>query len=402
MMNMNRRTLLRGGAATLSGMLLANGTWAREQQNKVKHFIFIRLDGGATQFELWDPKPGTNNGGTTKGLKTKIPGRQFSEYLPGLTEISDKMAIIHTTSRLGEHELGTYYTGSGGFGPNPVLKHPGMCSVVGWGLYNENNDLPPVISLGGGLTAGFLGNNYDPYQAGGDFKLAVAGMYKNKVTQADSMRYEYYNVSPLAQNDDFKEEQKHESRSSRISLGISHTALDISSESEKTKEAYGKGFGEQCLKARRLLMAGVPAVHLEIGGWDMHENVFENCATRVPMVDQAVSQLVKELKAIDLFDKTMIMISGEFGRTPRINNDEGRDHYPQNTPVALISGAFNKGIAVGDSGSDGTAVNNMVPFGAVSHSVYKLMGINPKGQFEDISGRPLRYCPSDSGIDGLA
>jgi hypothetical protein len=399
---MNRRTILKGGTATLSGMLLANGTFARRNKATMKHFIFIQLNGGAPQTELWDPKSGNKNGGPTKSLKTKIDGRQFSEYLPGLSEYSDKMAIIHTTSRIGEHTLARYYTGSGGFGPNPVLKHPGMCSVVGWGLYNENNDLPPVVSLGGGLTGGFLGNSYDPYQASGDMSLAVSGMYKQGVLKADNMRDEYYKVSPLAKNDDYQEEIKHESRSSRLSLGISHKALDVSSESAKTKEAYGNGFGQECLKARRLLMAGVPAVHLTLGGWDMHNNVFDSCATRVPVLDQAVSQLVKELKAIDLFDKTMIMISGDFGRTPNINNTDGRDHYPKNTPVALISGAFKKGLAVGDSGPDGTAVNNMLPFGAVSHSVYKMMGINPKGQFEDISGRPLRYCPSDTGIEGLA
>ncbi|MCM8534869.1 MAG: DUF1501 domain-containing protein [Lentisphaeraceae bacterium] len=399
---MNRRTILKGGAATLSGMLMANTALGRRRKNTMKHLVFIQLNGGATQFELWDPKPGNKNGGTTKGLKTQIAGRQFSEYLPGMTEYSNNMAVVHTTSRIGEHELARYYTGSGGFGPNPVLKHPGMCSVVGWGLYNENNDLPPVVSLGGGLTAGFLGNAYDPYQAGGDLKLAVNGMYKKAVVKGDNMRDEYYKVSPLSKNDDFNEEVKHESRASRLALGISNKALDISGESEKTKEAYGRGFGEQCLKARRLLMSGVPAVHLTLGGWDMHENVFERCATRVPVLDQAVSQLVKELKAIDLFDQTMIMISGDFGRTPRINNDEGRDHYPRNTPVALISGAFKKGIAVGDSGPDGTSVNNMVNFGAVSYSVYKMMGINPRGQFEDISGRPLRYCPSDTGIEGLA
>ena len=399
---MNRREILKGGAVTLSGMLMANSTLARRRKSKMKHFIFIRLGGGATQMELWDPKPGNKNGGPTKGLKTKIAGRQFSEYLPGLAEISDKMAIVHTTSRIGEHMLGTYYTGSGGFGPSPVLKHPGMCSVVGWGLYNENNDLPPVVSMGGGLTAGFLGNSYDPYQAGGDMSLAVNGMYKKGVEKGDNMREQYHKVSPLAESDDYKEEMKHEARSSRLSLGISNKALDISGESEKTKENYGRGFGEQCLKARRLIMAGVPAIHLSLGGWDMHQNVFESCANRIPAMDQAISMLVKDLKAMDVFDKTMIMVSGEFGRTPRINNDEGRDHWPRNTPVALISGAFNKGLVVGDSGPDGTAVNNMVNFGAVSHSVYKMMGINPKGWFEDIQGRPLRYCPSDVGIEGLA
>ena len=174
-------------------------------------------------------------------------------------------------------------------------------------------------------------------------------------------------------------------------------------ESKSALESYGgRGFGSSCLTARRLIMAGVPAVHLSLDGWDNHEGIFNGIGDRVTRLDKGVSQLVKDLKVLGLFDKTMIMIAGEFGRTPRINNNEGRDHYPRNTPVALISGAIKKGLVVGGSGPDGTKMENMVTVGAVSHSVYKMMGISPTGQFTDISGRPLRYCPSDAGLSGLS
>ncbi|MCM8540846.1 MAG: DUF1501 domain-containing protein [Lentisphaeraceae bacterium] len=400
---MNRRTILKGGAATLSGMLLANSTLGRRRKaGKLKHFVFVRLGGGPSQMELWDPKPGNKNGGETKGIKTKIAGTQFSENLAGMAEYSDNMAVIRTSSRIGEHMLGTYYVGSGGFGPSPILKHPGMCSVVGWGLNNESNDLPPVVSIGGSMSAGFLGNAYDPYVAGGDVKLAISGSYKSKVVSGDNMRKQYYNVSPYAKSDDFNEEIKHESRSSRLTLGISNKVFDTSTESEATKESYGgRGFGNACLTARRLIMAGVPAVHLQLGGWDNHDGIFANIGPRVQTLDTGISQLVKDLKALGLYDQTLIMIAGEFGRTPRINNTDGRDHYPRNTPVTLISGAIKKGISVGNSGPDGTKQENMVTMGAVSHSVYKMMGISPTGQVMDMAGRPLRYCPSDTGINGI-
>jgi hypothetical protein len=401
---MNRRNILKGGALALTSLLMANSAFARRRSassNQLKHFIFVNLGGGPSQLELWDPKSGTANGGPTKSIKTKISGNPFSEYLPGMAEISENMAIIRTTSRIGEHNLGSYYIGSGGFGPNPILKHPGICSVVGWGLYNEENDLPPVVSMGNTLSAGFLGNAYDPYVAGSDAKLAISSTYKSQVEQGDAMRQQYYNVSPLAEANDFTEEVKHQSRASRLSLGISHKVFDTSGETKATKDAYGNGFGNNCLLARRLLMAGVPGVQLSLGGWDNHNNIFTGIGARIGMLDQGISQLVKELKALELFDKTMIMIAGEFGRTPRINNNDGRDHYPQNTPVALISGAFTKGVSVGNSGTDGTGVENMVTMGHVSHSIYKLMGINPIGQFTDISGRPLRYCPSNDGVKEL-
>jgi len=397
---MQRRSFLKGGAATLSAMLMANSLHAAPRRKKLKHFIYVNLKGGPSQMELWDPKPGNGNGGPTKTVKTKVDNLLFAEPLQGLADISNNMAVIRTTSRIGEHTLGQYYVSSGGFGPNPVIKHPGMCSVVGWGHYNENNDLPPVVSLGAAQSAGFLGNNFDPYVVGGN-KLAVTGHDKDALERADNMRDEYYKVSPLAKSDDFNEEVKHESRSSRLSLGISNTVFDIAGESQKTKDAYGTGFGQNCLKTRRLLMAGVPAVHMSLGGWDTHQNNFTKCTTLATSLNQGLSQLVKELKALDLFDQTLIMVAGEFGRTPKINANEGRDHYPQNTPVALISGGLN-GLVVGQSGSDGTKMENAVPMSAVSYSVYKLMGIRPKGYFEDITGRPLRYCPGDAGLPGLS
>ncbi|NQZ58649.1 MAG: DUF1501 domain-containing protein, partial [Lentisphaeraceae bacterium] len=249
---------------------------------------------------------------------------------------------------------------------------------------------------------GFLGNNFDPYVAGKNTKeLVVGSAYKKSVERADNMRSEYYRVSPISKSDDFNEEIKHQSRASRLSLGISTLVFDDTGESQKTREAYGNGFGQNCLKTRRLLMAGVPAVHLSIGGWDTHQDNFTKCANMAGSLDKGVSQLVKELKALDIFDQTLIMIAGEFGRTPKINANEGRDHYPQNTPVALISGALS-GMVIGQSGSDGTQMSDAVSMGAVSHSVYKLMGIRPKGSFEDVTGRPLRYCPGDEGLPGLS
>lgn len=397
---MHRRSFLKGGAATLSAMLMANSLQARPRGRKIKHFIYVNLKGGPSQMELWDPKPGVSNGGPTKAINTKIENLLFSENLPGLAEISDNMAVVRTTSRIGEHTLGQYYISTGGFGPNPVIKHPGMCSVVGWAKYNKENDLPPVISLGAAQSAGFLGNNFDPYVVGKG-KLAVTGSDKEILERADNMRDEYYKVSPLAKSDDFNEEIKHESRSSRLSLGISNTVFNINGESQKTRDAYGTGFGLNCLKSRRLLMAGVPAVHMSIGGWDTHQNNFTKCATMAASLDKGLSQLVKELKALDLFDQTLIMLAGEFGRTPKINGNEGRDHYPQNTPVAMISGSLN-GIVVGQSGPDGTEMANAVPMSAVAYSAYKLMGIRPKGNFEEITGRPLRYCAGNEGLPGLS
>ena len=203
---MHRRSFLKGGAATLSAMLMANSLQAKARKKGLKHFVFVNLKGGPSQMELWDPKPGQMNGGVTKGVKTQVENLLFSEHLQGMADISNNMAVIRTTSRIGEHQLGQYYVGSGGFGPNPVLKHPGMCSVVGWGHYNENNDLPPVVSLGNAQSAGFLGNNFDPYVAGKNTKeLVVGSAYKKSVERADNMRSEYYRVSPISKSDDFNE-----------------------------------------------------------------------------------------------------------------------------------------------------------------------------------------------------
>jgi Protein of unknown function (DUF1501) len=395
---MHRRNFIGGSAASLSMMLGAGNLRAGELSDgrKINHFLFVNLQGGPSQMETWDPKPGSANGGPTKGIKTKVPGMLFAEGLAPMAEFSDNIAVIRTVSRIGEHELGQYFVSTGGFAPNPVLQHPGLCSTVGWGLNNPDSDLPPVVSIGKGRSAGFLGNAFDPYAAGE--KLEVDPRWRQALEQADQMRDEYYAVSPISAANDFQEEVKHQSRSSRLTLGISNKAFDTSLESAKTREMYGAGFGGSCLLARRLFMAGIPSVHVGLGGWDTHQNNFDATTKLGATLSKGLGALIAELKAMEIFDQTLILVGGEMGRSPKINGNEGRDHFPGNNTFALIGGSI-KGQSVGNSGSDGMTVSNGASMPQLSYSILDLMGLKPLGFFNDsVSGRPQRYCPGENPV----
>ncbi|MEN9361369.1 MAG: hypothetical protein RL095_2904 [Verrucomicrobiota bacterium] len=395
---MHRRNFIGGGAATLAMLLSAGRVHAGglSGARKIKHFLFVNLQGGPSQMETWDPKPGNTNGGPTKAVKTKVPGMLFAQGLEPMAEFSDNIAVVRTVSRIGEHELGQYFISTGGFAPNPVLQHPGLCSTVGWGLHDPESDLPPVVSIGKGRSAGFLGNAFDPYAAGE--KLEVAAKWRQPLEQADQMRDEYYAVSPIAAANDFQEEVKHQSRSSRLTLGISNKAFDISLESSKTRDLYGNGFGGSCLLARRLFMAGVPSVHVTLGGWDTHQNNFDATTRLGGTLSKGLSALIGELKAMEIFDQTLILVGGEMGRTPKINNNEGRDHYPGNNTFAVIGGAV-KGQNIGTSSADGSSVDGGASMPQLSYSILDLMGLKPLGFFNDsVSGRPQRYCPGDNPL----
>lgn len=394
---MHRRSFIGGSAASLAAYLGAKDVLAAGPSGSkpIKHFIFVRLPGGPSQMESWDPKPGHVNGGPTKAIDTKVKGMRWGAALLPLVEHSNNIAVVRTSSGIGEHTIATNYTMTGGFAPNPLVQHPALCSTIGWGLYNPERDLPPVIATSSSAhNAGFLGNTFDAYGAGA--KLAVDNQWRQRIEQANQMRDEYYAVSPLAATPDFQEEVKHQARSSRLTLGISHKALDISLESPKTREFYGPGFGANCLLARRLIMAGVTSVEIAYGGWDHHENIFERATSGFAAVAKGLNCLVTELKELGLFDQTLILVGGEMGRSPGIEKEtEGRGHFPQNTCYAVIGGKI-KGQNVGESSPDGTTLAQPITMGQLTYSVLELMGMRPMGFFDDkISGRPQRYCPSD-------
>jgi hypothetical protein len=402
-MDINRRTFLNGGSLALSSLLFSKIANAKAKRGpKLEHFIYVNLRGGPSQMDTFDAKPDHVNGGGLKTVKTAMNNVYFAEHFEGLAEFSEKMALVHTTSRVGAHELGRYYVGTGGFLPNPAQIQPGLCSVAAWALsQDKQSDLPKVVSLGGSLSAGFLGNDFSPYSMKpGQNKLKVDEEWRQRLLRSESLRDEYMKHSASAQIEQIQEELRHGRKAAQLSLGISNRVFELNGESPKTIEAYGKGIGQSFLQARRLIQAGVPSIEIPYGGWDTHQNNLQRCQSLSEPLNQGLHQLLKELKVMGLLERTMIMIAGDFGRTPRINENSGRDHYPMNTPILLIGGSLS-GQHIGQSSKDGMSLEDAVTMGEFSYSLFKHLGFNPNEPYMHKSGRPLDLCPSKTGIKEL-
>ena len=400
---MDRRRFLYGSSSLALYTAMGGGLRAAENRRrpKIKRFIFVNLRGAPSQMETFDAKPNHRNGGPTQGIETQIPGLYFSQHFEGLAEYSNQMSLVHTTSRIGAHQLGQHYVSTGGFLPNPAQQYPGLSALAGWGLPREESALPRVVSIGRAQSAGFLGNQFNPYsvKAGqNDFKLSDE--LTARLQRAESMRDEYVQQSPTKNINEYQEEYRHGAKATQLSLGFSNRAFDLDNESQATRDAYGGGIGNSLLLARRLAQADIPSIEMSYGGWDTHTNNFGRCQNLCEPLNKGLCQMIKELKALDLFDSTLIMVAGEFGRTPVINANDGRDHYPNNTPVLLIGGRM-QGTRYGESSPDGTQIKDGVSMGELGYSICRLLGMNPNEPFMHKSGRPLNYSPSKTGLASL-
>lgn len=325
---MNRRSFIAGSAFAMTTNLKSHDYFS--SKNLIKHFIYIDLKGGPSQFELWDPKPTHINGGPTKAIKTKVPNLLFAAPLEGLAEISNNMVIIRASSMTNDHKTGRFHISTGGLYPTTNLNHLSMSAFIGHHLHKKSSILPSTVHLKRQVI------NTPSIKA--PYNLHNSSLFPAQINKLNQNRFNLDNMSQV----------------------------DV--------EAYGNDFGQNCLKARQLIAAGVPSIHITFDAWDTHQDNFTACTKLTKSLNQGLSQLVKDLKEFGMFDQTMIMIAGEFGRTPRININEGRDHFSENTPVALISGKL-RGEVFGQSNFDGTKLKNAVPISAVSNSIYKLIGI---------------------------
>ena len=370
-----------------------------EKRIKIRHFLYVNLRGGPSQMDTFDAKPNHPNGGGLKGIKTQISDLYFADHFEGLAEYSNHMALVHTSSRIGAHELERYYVGTGGYLPNPAQVQPGIASTAGWAIAEEKeSDLPKVVALGGALSAGFLGNDYNPYSIRpGENKLKVDEDWRDRLLRSESLRDEYMKHSAMRELDQVQEELRHGRKASQLTLGISNRVFELSDEVPKLASSTVVEL-KSFLQARRLIQAGVPSIEISYGGWDTHQNNMQRCTNLCVPMNQGLCQLVKELKIMDLLDSTLIMVAGDFGRTPRINMNSGRDHS-LNTPVLLI-GAGLKGQHIGRSSKDGMYVEDAVTMGQLGHSIMEMLGVNPNNPFIQ-KGTTFRFEPFKTGVISL-
>ena len=406
---MNRRTFVKS-TASLAALLTAGNSFAERQKTdrKINHFIFINLIGAPSQFETFDPKPGTASGGPTRTVRTKIQNCLFADNFGNLAEQTENIAVLRMTSKEGNHERAQYFLQSGGYVPVGSLKHSSMSTISGWGMENTESIIPPTVGIGRGTrSAGYLGRAYDPFIVDNPLQSAeniiAPGFFKEKVDNATKIRNLYVTgISPKSPGDDFNQEKKLQSRATRLGQNAASQVFDLNKETTLTRSRYGNNFiGSSCLLAKRLVVAGVPSVQVNYGNWDTHQDNFTRTSELAKPLDAALANLIKDLKDSGKYKDTAILVAGEFGRTPRVNGNDGRDHFAESWSAILAGGCIT-GQVIGESNNEGTSVSNGITVPQLSYSLYEMMGMNPNKWTETAIGRPIKLSPGKKGIDRLS
>ena len=385
----------------------AAGGAARLAEGPAKSVIQIYLPGGLAHQESWDPKPEApiEYRGPLGVVKTKLPGVVFSENLAKTAQIADKITVCRSMTH-GEaaHERGTHNMFTG-YRPSPALTFPSIGSVVSHQLGVRNN-LPPYVAIptmpNTYAGSGYLSSAYAPFSLGSDpaaggFKVQDLSLPGGVTPDRFTSRRQLLDTV----NDHFKAKEKSDNLDAMdtfyqrayglISSEKARDAFDINKEDAKLRDGYGRNSaGQRMLMARRLVEAGVRLVTLTYGGWDFHNGITANTRSQLPAFDQGYAALINDLSQRGMLDKTLVMISSEFGRTPKINGTAGRDHWPKVFSVVLAGGGIKKGSVYGKS--DATASEpeeDALTVEDMAHTVYNCLGIDATKKLMSPGDRPI-------------
>jgi hypothetical protein len=365
-----------------------------------KACILLWMQGGPSQFETLDPKPGHANGGETKAIKTAVPGIEISENLPKLAQALGNLCLIRSLNgKEGQHPRATFLMHTG-YLPSPAVKYPTLGSIVAKEIGDPASDLPSFVRIGAGGPggfpgAGFLGVDYDP------LVMAAAGRPPENTSLTASENRFQRRLGLLNQlqadyahqggQQEVADHQKVYAQAAKLVLSPKMEGFDLSKEPQKIKDAYGNSpFAQGCLLARRLIETGVTFVEVVLGNWDTHQDNFNRSRTLCGQLDQPFAALLADLKSRGMLDSTLVIWAGEFGRTPRINPNSGRDHFPRAFSAALAGGGVKGGQAIGATDAGGEAVTKR-PVGVsdLLRTVCHSLGIDADKQNLSSIGRPI-------------
>lgn len=442
MLRMNRRQLLSAASAGVLGST-AGGWFSAladelDRQKQRRHCVLLWMTGGPTQTDTFDMKPGHANGGEFKEAPTSVPGLRFSEHLPSLAKHADKLAVVRSLStKEGDHGRGTYLVRTG-HQPMGPIRFPSIGSSLAKELGRTDDAIPQNVSIGpyrafsqAAFGPGFLGPRYAPLTVGAadavqPMPISNGGYAELKVDDltppagVDAAQFQHrlglwrmlqdnflrthVGPSPVAHNTVYQ-------RAVSLMDSKAAEAFDLTREPDKVREAYGRGrFGQGCLMARRLIESGVSFVEVTLGdiegnsfAWDTHQNNFASVKALSAQLDAGWSTLMQELDERGLLESTTFLWIGEFGRTPQINPQGGRDHFPAAWSCVLGGAGIQGGQAYGKTSADGTTVEEgKVDIGDVLATLAAAVGIDPETQNVSEVGRPIKIAEGKPIQDLLA
>lgn len=425
---LSRRGLLRLGQLTGLGIGLSSLNVLASKDAHTKHArncILIWLDGGPSHMETFDLKPESPSEirGPLESISTAVPGVSISECLPQLgTRFRDLAVIRSMTSPLGEHNLGTHYLLTG-YRPTPVLDYPSFHTVATHQLGETDSELPlnvaiPEYRVGGAKYGGhgFLPSQYGPFSLGADpakkdFTVRDVALADGLTLKNIERRRQFaLQLAEWNQQDGFGGgiNPTLERAFRMVTSKDARAAFQLDEESQETRRRYGtRTVGQSCLLARRLIERGVRFVTVNHRGWDTHENLYTRLKEGytgakvgvglIPTLDMAASALLDDLRDRGLLDETLVVIMGEFGRTPKLNTRGGRDHWPRVFSVALAGGGIPGGQVIGasDAVGESPAERPVTPSDLVA-TIYTLLGLDPATELQTSSGRPVRLAADDA------
>jgi hypothetical protein len=369
--------------------------------------IHIFLPGGIAHQDTFDPKPlaPIEYRGELGTTRTKLDGVFFNELLKNTAQIADKITVCRSMTH-GEaaHERGTHNMFTG-YRPSPALTFPSMGSVVSH-EYGPRNNLPPYVCVPSQPTTyagpGYLSSAYAPFSLGSDPANPGFTVQDLKLPGGvDEKRFQARRTMLEAVNDHFAAKEKadgleamdtfYQRAYSLISSEKAREAFNINAEKPAVRDEYGRNAaGQRFLLARRLVAAGVRFVSLTYGGWDMHGDIKGGMRGQLPAFDQAFATLIRDLERNGLLDSTLIMVSSEFGRTPKINATAGRDHWPKVFSVVLAGGGIKKGFIYGTSDATATEPeDDALTVEDLAMTVYRQLGINAEKKLMSPGNRPI-------------
>ncbi len=423
---MKRRDMLKAGTLTVGGLTLGNymrlADAGQLQSGRADRAIFIELPGGPSHLDTFDLKPDAPDEfrGSFNPISTNVPGIQISEHLPKLASVADKFAILRGVSHtLAAHRLGQEYVNTGSK-PIPALEYPSYGSVMSKERPSDP-DIPTQVAVPkSGQGPGFLGISYaaletnstpsfgQPYSVRGISLAGGIGVDEVKRRQSLLKKLDR-RFAELEKNDQLLDglDRFGEQAYSMITSPRARQAFDISKEPESFAKQFGEdSFGQSCLLALRLVESGVRLVSVQLGGWDTHTDNFTKLKTKnLPTLDAGLSGLLIGLEQRGLLDSTAVFVTGEFGRTPKINTrsaEGGRDHYPRCMFMLMAGGAVRGGQVIGES--DDTAAgprHEGISPDDVAASFYYNLGIDPQLEYDSTTGRPITLVRDGNVISQL-
>ena len=381
--------------------------------------IHIFLPGGMAHQESFDPKPlaPAEYRGPFGAINTNLPGVQFGEKMTEMAKIADKITVIRSMSH-GEaaHERGTHNMFTG-YRPSPAIEYPSIGSVISHEL-GSRNDLPPYVCVPSVpneyANSGYLSSAFGPFALGSDpaqasFKVRDLSLptgvdekrFERRRSLLDTVDHHFRTLEESDALDSMDAFYQHAYK--LISSQNAREAFNLGAESDATKDKYGRNAaGQRMLLARRLIEGGVRMVSLTAGGWDHHDNIKAGIEGNMPSLDKALAALINDLDERGMLDSTLVMVTSEFGRTPKINPTAGRDHWPRVFSTMLAGGGVKRGYVHGSSDSlGGEPETDRVGVEDLATTIYHQIGITADKELMSPGNRPIEIVADGHVLDAL-